>query len=332
MDLPYQLFAVFELLLAVAVSFVIGRIAYEVFFRIAKAFTRRTHTTLDDRLIEACEQPLEIGSIVLFTYILTSYLTSLTGVGALISRYSLAFIFVVGALLLSNIVGAFLRWYYDEGIKHHSRSVDVSLLPLIRKISKVVILFVGITAALGTIGLDITGVFAVTSVVALVVGLASQETLANFFAGLALQLDRQVRYGDYFRFASGDVVRLERIGVRSSQFSDLDGKEVVLSNSEFAKQRVVIVGEKGKPAVIAASVELPHPIKPGEALEFLKSRLKKEKPDWLAAPGVSVSVDRIMEKTYSASFLLTVTDLVHAPGARAFANSEMLDLVRKRRV
>jgi len=328
---PPEILGIGELVIALILSFVIGRLAYEVFLRVAKAFTSRTHTTLDDRLIEACEQPLEIGSVVLFTYLFSAYLSQLTGVGGLIARYSLAFIFIVGALLVSNVIGAFLRWYYDEGMKHHSRGIDVSLLPLIRKISKVAILFIGITAALGVVGFDITGILAVTSVVALILGLASQETLGNFFAGLALQLDRQVRYGDYFRFAAGDAMRLEKIGIRSSQFTDLDGKEVVLSNSEFAKQRIAIVGVKGKPAKVAAAVELPLSAKPEAALSHLLSAFRRDRPEWLAGSKATVTVEKIMQDTYAATFILMVADYSKAPDARAYVNKTMLDYLQRRR-
>lgn len=332
MTLPTEVFAFGELVIALAASFILGRLAYEVFFRVAKAFTSRTKSTLDDRLIAACEQPLEIGSVVLFTYVFSTRLSRITAVGGLIAQYSLAFIFIVGALLLSNVLGAFLRWYYEEGVKKRSRAIDVSLLPLIRKLSKVVILFVGLTAALGAVGLDVTALLAITSIAALVVGLASQETLGNFFAGLALQLDRQVRYGDYFRFTTGEVVRLEKVGIRSSQFTDLDGKEVVLSNSEFARQRIAIVGARGKQVKIAAAVELPLSENPEKVSSFLVSSLKKDGPDWLADhAGVAVSVDKIMEKTVSASFLLTVTDYSKAPEAKAYVNKTLLEYLQRKK-
>ncbi|MFH1106515.1 MAG: mechanosensitive ion channel family protein [Candidatus Micrarchaeota archaeon] len=331
MDLPYQAFSVLELMLAIGASFFLGRIAYEIFFRVAKAFTSRTRVTLDDRLVAACEQPLEIGSVVLFTYVLSGYMSRITGVGDLIARYSLALGILLAAFLASSLVGAFLRWYYDEGVKRHSRALDVSLLPFVRKVSKVVILFIGITLALGTVGLDLTGIFAVTSIAALILGLASQETLANFFAGMALQLDRQVRYGDYFRFVGGDVVRLGKIGIRSSQFTDLDGNDVVLSNSEFARQRVTIMGEKGKPAKIGAGADIPLAEKPDDLQEFVKDKLKKDAPEWLADPQVSVSVDKIREKTAEVSVVLTVTDLSRAPEARAYVNRAVWEYLHRRR-
>ncbi len=329
--LPYELSAAGELVAALVASYILGRIAYEIFFRIAKAFTTRTKNTLDDRLIESCEQPLEIGSVVFFTFVFSSFLSRLAGVGLLISRYSLAFIFLLGAFLLSNLVGAFLQWYYEEGARRHSRAIDVSLIPLIRKVSKVAILFVGFTFALGIVGLDVTGILAVTSVAALIVGLASQETLGNFFAGLALQLDRQVRYGDYFRFFTGEVMRLEKIGVRSSQFTDLDGNEVVLANSEFARQRIAIVGRKGRQTKVAVPVALPLSVKPEDALAALHAALEKDRPTWLGEGETSVSVDKIADVTYAASFLLPASDFFVAAQAKEYVNKTVLAYLQRKR-
>ncbi|MBU1197210.1 mechanosensitive ion channel family protein [Candidatus Micrarchaeota archaeon] len=327
---PASVLVVLELAFSIAVSWVLGKILFIIFLRIAKSFTERTKTTLDDRIIASCEGPLELSVIVFLTYLSSSYLTHLFEVSDWIARYSLAVGILLVSFLLSNIMGAFLRWYYEEGARKYPRGIDTSFLPLLRKILKVTILFFGVLIAMGTLGLDISGLLTMTGVIVLVLGLASQETLANFFAGLALQLDRHVRYGDYLRFVNGDVVQLKRIGFRSSEFVDSDGRQVVMSNSEFAKQRITVVGVKGRPAAVSVTVELPRRFRPEQFSQFLERQLARRKPEWLAGSSVSFSVERVGESVSAISFVLQTSDFSNANSAKTFVEAAALLFVQSR--
>ncbi len=227
-----------ELLLIAVGGFWAGKLFHILLVRLLHRFTLATRSHLDDVVLQYTETPLKIVSVMLFVFFFSGLFENLSFVNRTLSTYSLGILVLLASYLLAETVGALLRWYYREGLTKKQASVDFSLIPVLRKISRVVIVFAGLMAALAIVGVDVTGVLTVTSVVALILGLASQETLSNFFAGLALQLDRPYQYGNFLRLPSGEVVKLQKIGIRSTKLEDLNGNDVVISNSEFAKFRI----------------------------------------------------------------------------------------------
>ncbi|MDO8647755.1 MAG: mechanosensitive ion channel family protein [Candidatus Diapherotrites archaeon] len=228
----------FEILVIAFLGFFLGKFLHKAILLVFKRLTRETKSKLDDFLIEAMEKPLQTIVILLALFFLSGLFANLQAISQAISKYLLSIIIILASFMLSEIFGALLRWYYVEGNELSKFKMDISLLPFVRKISRVVIPLLGISIGLAVIGVDLTGVLAVTSVAVLVLGLASQETLANLFAGLALQLDRPFYYGDFLKLNNDEIARLEKIGLRSAMLEDLNGNKIIISNSEFAKQRI----------------------------------------------------------------------------------------------
>jgi len=212
-----------SILLLFAISVATGAIIGKILIKIAKRLTERTKTSLDDRILAAIEAPVESFMFVIVFYFLVDLqldiLPNISAAVALVRTYVWAAIVVVSTYLVSEASGAIIRWYYEEGHRTARIKIDLSFLPLIRKISKIAIYFIGLTIALGAAGFDITGLLAVTSIAGIILGLASQETLGNIFAGIALQLDRPFRYGDYIKFArdyfDSRTIDFEVLGIAS---------------------------------------------------------------------------------------------------------------------
>jgi small-conductance mechanosensitive channel/CRP-like cAMP-binding protein len=81
-------------------------------------------------------------------------------------------------------------------------------------------------------------VLATTAVGAVVIGLALQDTLGNFFAGLAIQIEKPFRVGDWVTIGGEDGV-VSEITWRATKIRTKAGNFVVVPNSTLAKDTIV---------------------------------------------------------------------------------------------
>ncbi len=259
-----------EIIAILFIGFVAGKAIHSLFTRTLSAMAKSTKTELDNIMLEYLEKPVELMLIVSLLYAISGLVENLSFINRTITLYLYSILILLGAYLLSEIVGALLKWSY---VSNRARAVDITLLPFARKLSKILILLFGITIALSAIGIDITGILAITSVVGIIAGLAAQETLANIFAGLALQIDRPYVYNEYLRLATGEVFRLKKIGVRSSKLEDSEGNVMAMTNSEFSKQRITNLSKRQNGYAGSAFIEFPVGVKAAQAMGVLSRAL-----------------------------------------------------------
>ena len=86
---------------------------------------------------------------------------------------------------------------------------------------------------------SLTGAIATSAIASVVLGLALQETLGNFFAGIALQVEQPFRLGDVVR-ADGHEGRVESINWRSATVRTVDDSRVVIPNALLARDAVEV--------------------------------------------------------------------------------------------
>ncbi len=256
-----------------AVSVLLGKILGPAFLSLIGHFTTKTKTTLDDRIFREISSPIQSFFFLFILLLGTHYMREFSGSVQIVDAYTTSAFVVLVTYLLVNATKAIFEWYEEEGAQESRIKLDLSFLPLIRKIAQMFIAIIGVSIALSQIGYDVTGVLAVTSIVGVIAGLAAQETLGNIFAGIALQLDRPYYYGDYIRLSSGEIVRLKKIGIRTARFTDMFGNTALLTNSEISRQRVTRLTKGSKIASLAISFEAPCKISPRLLEEELRSKI-----------------------------------------------------------
>ena len=112
----------------------------------------------------------------------------------------------------------------------------VGLLPLGRKVSKVVLLAIGAVAVLNELGFQVASLLAGLGIGGIALALAAQKTVENLFGSLAIGVDQPFRVGDFVRIE--DVVgTVETIGMRSTRIRTLDRTLVSFPNGKLADMR-----------------------------------------------------------------------------------------------
>jgi small-conductance mechanosensitive channel len=84
----------------------------------------------------------------------------------------------------------------------------------------------------------VTGLLASTGVIAIIIGLALQETLGNIFAGFGLQAGKTYRAGDWL-IVDGQHVEVVEINWRSTRFRNEDEESINIPNRELAKATII---------------------------------------------------------------------------------------------
>ncbi len=87
-------------------------------------------------------------------------------------------------------------------------------------------------------GVTVGGLLAGSGLIAIILGLALQDTLGNIFAGFGLQAGRAFRVGDYL-LLQGQPVQVMEITWRSTRFRNNDEVSFSVPNSHLAKETIV---------------------------------------------------------------------------------------------
>jgi small-conductance mechanosensitive channel/CRP-like cAMP-binding protein len=91
-------------------------------------------------------------------------------------------------------------------------------------------------------GVDLAGIVTTSAVLTAVIGLSLQDTLGNILGGLALQLDRSFRVGDWIEVDSA-MGRVIEIGWRRTAIDRQGGNVVLIPNSVLVKHKFVVLGQ-----------------------------------------------------------------------------------------
>jgi len=255
-----------------ALSFLAGKLLSPPALGLWSRITSRTKSTLDDRIFSEIKGPIESFFFLFVFYAGIHFIPFYESSIPVVELYTSAAMVLVVTYLVSKVIKAVFHWYYEEGHQTSKVKIELSLLPLLQKIAQIFVIILGLMFTLAVLKFEITGLIAFTSLVGVILGFASQETLANLFAGLALQLDRIYHYGDYLRFPTGEVARLRKIGMRSTKLYDQSGKAIIVSNSEFAKMRLIKVGTPGH-LVVNVAFEAPLNLKAEEIVSLVREDL-----------------------------------------------------------
>jgi potassium efflux system protein len=100
------------------------------------------------------------------------------------------------------------------------------------------IVALGVTLALGTLGLRWSQVQWLIAALGVGLGFGLQEIFANFISGLILLFERPIRVGDVVTI--GDLSgKVSKIQIRATTISDMDNREIIVPNKNFITERFV---------------------------------------------------------------------------------------------
>ena len=130
---------------------------------------------------------------------------------------------------------------------------------LIRSLVRVVLyLLLGLIAA-SSLGIDVSGVIALASVLTLAISLSVQSALSNVIGGITLLYTKPFKSGDYVEIA-GESGTVQEIGMSYTKLATPDNKVVYIPNSAVVAADIVnftVSGTRRVDLTISASYNTP---------------------------------------------------------------------------
>lgn len=137
------------------------------------------------------------------------------------------------ALRLVDAIGRLAAARMGELEQRQTKSV----VNLVERAAKVVLLAFGAVVILDTLGFDITTGIAALGIGGLAFALGAQKLIENLVGGVSVIADKPVQVGDFCRV--GDVMgTVEDIGIRSTRLRTLDRTLLTIPNAAFASEQI----------------------------------------------------------------------------------------------
>lgn len=172
--------------------------------------------------------------------------------------------------------------------------------------------------------LPIGGLVATSGLIAIVVGLALQNTLADVFAGIAVGLEQPFRVGDRVRLSDGTEGRVEQMNWRSIRLRTDQDDLAVIPNSTIAKAEIVNRSSPTERGMVRAELVAAAAADPDRVFQVLRTAVMLT-PGTLPEPGPFTLLLRLGERTNGYAVIFAVADT----GRSASARSEVLRHARK---
>jgi MscS family membrane protein len=229
-----------EWLLALGIilaSIILGRVVFWVLSNVVKKLTQKTKTNLDDIIIDMVEEPLSFAVAILgIWYGLDSL--NLPDVGHVwINRiYYLLIIFNI-AWLINRVLDALIEEYLVPIIEKSESDLDDQLLPILRKGIHAAVWIMAVIVGLNNAGYDVGALIAGLGIGGLAFALAAQDTVANFFGGVTIFVDKPFTVNDWI-IIDGHEGIVEEVGIRSTRIRTFPGRLITIPNKVFAESAI----------------------------------------------------------------------------------------------
>lgn len=139
-------------------------------------------------------------------------------------------------VLVTKVISILVARSIDRVLE--ARGLDRGLRFATAKITRYVILIVGVFVAIGTLGIDTGAIMASGAVLLVGIGFGLQRLADNFISGLLVLIERPIKKGDFID-AGGVLGTVEDIGLRATLVTSRDGVQVILPNSNLMSSTVI---------------------------------------------------------------------------------------------
>ncbi len=182
---------------------------------------------------------------------ITSWIAS-TGMTLATLALRFLFVFVAGLILVRIIMGIVNRLLEKSKLEKAAHS-------LIKTLVKTVLLVLFGLILASTLGIDVTGIVALASVLTLAVSLALQNMLANVIGGFTILYTHPFHSGDYVEIA-GQSGTVHEVGIAYTKLITPDNKLVSIPNSAVVAAQIVnytTTGMRRVELTVSASYDTP---------------------------------------------------------------------------
>lgn len=206
--------------------------------KIVLRVTAKTHTAIDDQLVHAAKRPVSLILLMLGVKLAVLPLGMAEKAGETISNLTTTGIIIFATIVAIRVLVIIIDNWGHHWAQKTKSSVDNAVLPLFRKMVKIVLWIFCALFILSYWGFDIRGLLAGVGIAGLAIGFAVKDSLANIFGGISLILDKAIRTGDIIKLDTGEEGTVLDVGLRSTKIKTRDNEVIILPNGVLANTKV----------------------------------------------------------------------------------------------
>ena len=224
-------------ILTVLVYALLAKIADLFIDKVLKKLADKTHFTYDDTFLSYIHTPF-CWTIFIFGIQHALILKPMSppwqfSLPALASSIML----IIWWIFLIRLVNLLLEKKQKTILSHGKIGTD--LFNLLKNLLRVVLVIMGLLWFLAIWEIDLTPLFASAGIAGIAVALAAKDTLANFFGGISIFMDKTYKVGDYIIIDSGERGEVVEIGIRSTRVKTRDDVLITIPNALMANSKII---------------------------------------------------------------------------------------------
>lgn len=220
------------------ILFILAAKIVDIFIdKVLLRFTKRTRIEIDDQIITLLHKPVYRSIVIVGTIHAISYLALSKTFSFYINGFLKSLLVIIWTIIFVKITNVLFE-------KARRKTVDVTnigreILPLFQNTSRVIIVGIAVVIFLSIWKINITPLLASAGIAGIAVALAAKDTIANFFGGISIFVDRPYKLGDYIILEGSERGEVVDIGIRSTRLKTRDDVLVSIPNSIIANTTIV---------------------------------------------------------------------------------------------
>jgi MscS family membrane protein len=224
--------------LATALIYLVLAKVVDIFIdKILKRLAGLTKFSFDDKLISFVHGPIcwTVALLgILHGLILLELRSPWNYILPLVAKSLILFVWWVAAVRMVN-------WLSDRSFPVAAKRGDAGrdVFLLLKNMVRVAIVIIGILWILTIWNVNLTPLFASAGIAGIAVALAAKDTLANFFGGISIFVDKPFKVEDYIILDTGERGEVVDIGIRSTRIKTRDDVLITIPNSILANVKII---------------------------------------------------------------------------------------------
>ena len=219
------------------VAFIIIAKAIDLFIdKVLRRFVSFTKSDVDDRIIDIIHRPIYFTIIIIGCIFAVIHMQPPSKAIFYSNGILYTFVAILWTITIIKIANALIEHFIYKATEATGLREIVPLVENVFKIVMVVVLFIVI---LSIWQINITPLLASAGIAGIAIAIAAKDTLANFFGGISVFIDRPYKIGDYVDLDSGERGEVVEIGIRSTRMKTRDDILITIPNSIIANSKII---------------------------------------------------------------------------------------------
>jgi small-conductance mechanosensitive channel len=229
---------------AFAISVVLMFLSYLFYFLFMKGLSEKRHGQLRRRFLMT-SLVVGLSGLTALLHWLLFYYSAYDPIIVKIADYIGLLALILGAVAIIKVAQIFIYLYLF--FSNMTTGVPRLISNLFTFVFSIILLC---TLCSTVFGLNIATIATTSAVFSLVLGLALQDTLGNFFSGLALQINQSFNIGDWVEIQSGDqkwIGQIHEVNWRVTYLMTFADELIMFPNKTIAQSQIVLLNNDLRP-------------------------------------------------------------------------------------